>query len=330
MEALVTCTQLDSEGLLQQTNAFHDSSTAPCADSRWIIGTESGGSHWVEPESPTSQALSCPCCPPNPGHQQCTSIVPHAKISTRFFPNANLVSDDTENIILVSADDVYFFAHTRKLLAASTNGFGGLLTSESPETPVWVPESSTLLNILLHVIYDLPLIHYNPTIVDLTTAVDAFGAFGLSLQAAIAPSSSVFKLLMTRALAFPLEVYTLAASNDIAELATLSSAYLLSFSLASLTEDQASKIGSKYLRRLFFLHLGRIEALKRLLLQPPPFHVPKNGCSIADQTGMVRAWALASAYISWDAKPGVWSCTQSSTSQHILMHRVRYHNKHTV
>jgi len=60
---------------------------------------------------------------------------------------------------------------------------------------------------------------------------------------------------------------------------------LLSYSLASLTNELAVKMGPLYLKRLFFLHLGRIEALKRLLLPPPQ-----------------PAWALASAYLAWDAR----------------------------
>jgi hypothetical protein len=82
------------------------------------------------------------------------------------------------------------------------------------------------------------------------------------------------------------------------------SSHLLSFPLATITDDVAERIGPVYLKRLFFLHFGRVDALKRLLLSPPHPHAPTAWCDFAEQKKITRAWALASAYLAWDARPG--------------------------
>ena len=63
-------------------------------------------------------------------------------------------------------------------------------------------------------------------------------------------------------------------------------------------------MGPVYLKRLFFLHFGRIDALKRVLLPPPHPHPPTQHCDFTEQKHLTRAWALASAYFAWDARPG--------------------------
>ena len=62
-----------------------------------------------------------------------------------------------------------------------------------------------------------------------------------------------------------------------------------------------------YLKRLFLLHMGLTEALKRILLDPPKGHAPKRSCDNEGQGKLTRAWALACAYLAWDAKPSMSS-----------------------
>ena len=102
----------------------------------------------------------------------------------------------------------------------------------------------------------------------------------------------------------PIEFYALAGAYDLNHLAIPISSFLLSYSLASLTDELAVKMGPLYLKRLFFLHLGRVEALKRLLLPPPQAHGPSANCDFTEQKKLTRAWALASAYLAWDVRPG--------------------------
>jgi hypothetical protein len=108
---------------------------------------------------------------------------------------------------------------------------------------------------------------------------------------------------MSYAPLYPLDLYALAATYDLYDLAVPTSSHLLSLSLASLTDEMAQRIGPVYVKRLFFLHFGRAEALKRLLLPPPHPHAPTPFCDFTDQKKLTRAWALASAYLAWDARP---------------------------
>ncbi|EIW80447.1 hypothetical protein CONPUDRAFT_165966 [Coniophora puteana RWD-64-598 SS2] len=234
-------------------------------------------------------------------------IVP---VSTTFFPGADILTFPPD-IIILSSDSVFFYVHSSVLLAASFNAFNGI-TSISPnqdcdatEPVVLVAEHSSILNIILHSIYDMSCSHYAPSFESLSSAVAAFPKYGLSAKKLVAHSTSLYHLLLSHAPLHPLEVYALAAKYDVYDLAVPTSSHLLSFPLASISDEMADIIGSKYLRQLFFLHLGRMDALKRLLLPPPPLHPSMESCSFEDQKQVTRAWALASAYLAWDAQPDV-------------------------
>lgn len=230
-------------------------------------------------------------------------------VSTTFFPGAqnHAVPPD---LVLLSSDAVFFYVHTHVLLAASDNNFNSLLppspkVKSGPMGPVvLVSESAVVLNIVLHAVYDMPCSHYSPSFESLAAALNAMTTHGVSLRTHVAPSTSLHALLLSLAPIYPLELYALAASYDLYDLAVPTSACLLSFSLASLTDEMAERIGPKYLKRLFFLHFGRADALKRLLLPPPHPHPPTPTCDYLEQKKLTRAWALASAYLAWDARPG--------------------------
>lgn len=230
-------------------------------------------------------------------------------VSTTFFPGAQNHALPPD-LVLLSSDSVFFYVHLHVLLAASDNSFNSLLppspkAKSGPMGPVvLVSESSTVLNIVLHAVYDMSCSHYSPSFESLAAALNAMTIYGISLRTHVAPTTSLHTLLLSLAPVYPLELYVLAASHDLYDLAVPTSAYLLSFSLASLTDELAERIGPKYLKRLFFLHFGRADALKRLLLPPPHPHPPTPTCDYSEQKKLTRAWALASAYLAWDARPG--------------------------
>ena len=146
--------------------------------------------------------------------------------------------------------------------------------------------------------------HYAPSFFALESAVTALKTYGVPLHDRIANSTHLYTLLVSHAPLCPLELYALAASHNLGDLAAATSSHLLSFSLPSLTDEMAERIGPVYVKRLFFLHFGRAEALKRLLLSPPHPHAPTPWCDFTEQKRLTRAWALASAYLAWDARPG--------------------------
>ncbi|TDL19895.1 hypothetical protein BD410DRAFT_821986 [Rickenella mellea] len=233
-------------------------------------------------------------------------------VSTTFFPGA-ILDDQPADITLRSLDNVFFAVHTQRLLAPSSNGFNNLLFSytnhphsehhHQTDTIIDVSLTSSILNIILHTVYNLSCAHYVPTLSDLTSAVASFPTYGLSLCTYISPPNPLYTLLLSHAPTSPLDIYALAASHNLADLATATSSHLLGISLSSISDSLAERIGPVYLKRLFFLHLGRVDALKRLLLLPPDAHTPTAECSEEDQKSLTRAWALASAYLAWDARP---------------------------
>lgn len=254
-------------------------------------------------------------------------------VSTTFFPGATL---DTlpPDLILLSADSVFFNVHSHRLLAASDNGFGHLLPAapkkarggdpHAPPDPdpdqspiVSVPESSEILNLVLHAVYGLSCTHYVPALDTLVAAGDTFGTYGLSARAVVAPGAPLFDALLLHAPVRALDVYVFAARHDLLELAVLTSSHLLSLQLAGLTDEVCAAMGAVYLKRLFFLHLGRADALKRLLLMPPPAHTPTQQCGFEERGKLTRAWALAAAYLAWDSRPGALG-TCSGGPDHML------------
>ena len=190
-------------------------------------------------------------------------------VSTTFFPGADIDQLPT-NLIILSSDSVFFYVNTKRLLAASTNGFNSHLPVKRNESdpqaansdPILnLPETSTVLNIVLHTVHDMSCSHYCPTLPDLTSAVAALQRYGIPVQKALAPTAPLYSTILSYAPAQPIDVYTLAAKYDLYDLGAATSSHLLSFQLPTLTDEMAESIGSKYLKKLFFLHLGRSDAV---------------------------------------------------------------------
>ena len=241
-------------------------------------------------------------------------------VSTTFGPTANLLLNPPD-LIFLSSDAVFFYVHISQILSTTVNDFNSLLSDDYLtylSTPtdagtdpngipvVPIPESSYVLNIIFHSVYNLPCSHYNPSIDILLEAVDALPRYGLSPQKYVAPHTYLFGLLLARAPIRPIEVYALAGAHGLFELAMPVSSHLLSFPLHTLSDALMHRMGAPYLRRLFFLHFGRIQALKRLLLAPPYPHPPTDECDLTAQKKLRGAWSLAAAHLAWNATPGTY------------------------
>ncbi|KZT18113.1 hypothetical protein NEOLEDRAFT_1143826 [Neolentinus lepideus HHB14362 ss-1] len=227
-------------------------------------------------------------------------------VSTAFYPGA-AVDPHPPDIVFASSDGVFFYVHSHRLLNNSNNDFNSCLplpSQEADECPILpAAETANVLNILFHVVYDLSFAQYNPTVDCLIATVQSLHKYGASLEKLVVPSSRLYQHLMSVAPLNSIDVYTVASQYGLEELAVAASSHLLSFPLSTLSDDMVVRMGPLYLKRLFFLHLGRVEVLKRLLLCPPPPHPPISTCNFADQKQMVRVWALAAAYLAWDARP---------------------------
>lgn len=162
--------------------------------------------------------------------------------------------------------------------------------------------------------------HYSPSFEDLSEAVNTLKMYGLPITTFLTSSTPLSIALLAHAPTRPLDLYALASSYDLHELAVSTSPHLLSFSLPTLSDEMAAKIGPIYLKKLFFLHLGRTDALKRLLLPPPHPHAPTPTCDFMEQKKLTRAWALASAYLTWDARPDMSASTMEAALHPLADH----------
>ncbi|KAJ7616976.1 hypothetical protein DFH06DRAFT_1286069 [Mycena polygramma] len=207
-----------------------------------------------------------------------------------------------------TADSVHFSVHSHVLLGATDNGFRDMLPFHCANefdvaSVLQVPESSSVLNVILHAIYDISCAQYSPAFETLVDAVDSMLVYGINPKSSIFPSTPLFTLLLSHAPLFPLELYALAAHHDIFDLAAPTSSHLLSFPLYRVPDALAQRMGATYLKRLIFVQLGRSEALKRVLGSFPDQHPPTPDCGFASQKQLSRAWALATASLAWDIRP---------------------------
>ena len=167
-----------------------------------------------------------------------------------------------------------------------------------------VSEPANVLHIFLHIIYDLPYHDYLPSFNDLLYAVPALDKYGVPLEEFLRPSKLLFQQFMCYAPHRPMELYVFAASRNIRSLAVLTSTFLLSFPLDSISEDAALTMGPIYLKDLILLHHCRMEKFKKLVTQPPHPHLQNETCGFAEQKEMAQAWALAAANLVWIMKAG--------------------------
>ncbi|KAM5543255.1 hypothetical protein V8D89_003129 [Ganoderma adspersum] len=264
------------------------------------------------PESDETSPFPPDCQQDFPQDQLPSNIT--LSVSTTFYPCAALLPIPTD-LIFLSGDGVFFYVHTTQVLALSTNHFDDIVppkpsTSEvvddlGPVIPL--PESANILNIVLHVVYGISCAHYHPGVSTLIAAIDVMAKYGLPPCRHVTPSTPLYALILGQAPVQPIAVYALAAAYDLDDLAVPASSHLQSFAPRTLTDDLAIRMGPVYLRRLLFMHLGRLEALKRLLRASPQLHPPTLSCDFAAQKKLTRAWTLASASLAWDARPGAYT-----------------------
>ncbi|KAJ3576429.1 hypothetical protein NP233_g442 [Leucocoprinus birnbaumii] len=237
-------------------------------------------------------------------------------VSTAFYPGAHAMEPD---ITFISSDRVLFYVHSQVSRGASPQAFrrvfeahqdpahntlGGLPHQPPPDELIHIPDTSSVLNVILHVLYCTSSARNSPSFETLATAVDRMPYYDLPPRNHVTPHTPLYDQLLMHAPLFPLQLYALAAYHDLRELAVATSSHLLSYPLATLPEDVAQRMGALYLKRLLAMHLERFNALKQILLSPPLPHPATIDCTFQDQKKLTRAWALVSAYLAWDARAG--------------------------
>jgi hypothetical protein len=105
-------------------------------------------------------------------------------------------------------------------------------------------------------------------------AVGALKIYGVDPKNVVTSPAPLYDALLVHATSRPLDLFALASLHNLDDLAVATSSHLVSFSLCTINDKMAEQIGPVYLKRLFFMHLGRAEALRNMLL-PPPY--PNSG-----------------------------------------------------
>ncbi|EKM51634.1 uncharacterized protein PHACADRAFT_199137 [Phanerochaete carnosa HHB-10118-sp] len=239
-----------------------------------------------------------------------SAIETKTAVSSRFWPGG-FSGPASEDLVLVSCDRISFYVHSTVILAASSNSFADLIRSTRlavasrnvEHDVVNVRETSSVLNIILHSIYNLSCAPYAPTNGDLITAVDTFPRYGFSVHTHVAPSTAFFQVLLSRVHTDPLEFYALAGHHDLYALASCASAHLLGLKVGSIPVEVVERMGPVYLNRLLSLHQTRLDALKAILAGPPAPHSLTYGCDEESQASLARAWSLVAAYLIWEMRP---------------------------
>ncbi|KAF7983307.1 hypothetical protein HWV62_22984 [Athelia sp. TMB] len=262
--------------------------------------------------------------PPPSGHREdgvdqaaSGGTQPQAGSSHFESDNRPIGSRSPSDIIFVSTDFAYFHAHSKIILDASHNAFNHLLPIHPRgiekardegyfgANPLFaVPETSMVFNIIIHTIYRVSCAHYHPAFHDLTDAVSALHKYGIDLGATITPTSSLFNLLLSHAPDQAFDIYALASQYELYDLAVSASAYLRTFPLCNLTDEMIARVSAVYVKKLFFMHLGRVEALKLLLFPPPHSHESALGCRPEEREAVKKGWTMAAITLAWNPDVG--------------------------
>lgn len=229
-------------------------------------------------------------------------------VSTSFHPGAHSSESD---LIISSSDGVLFYVHSTIISATSPAAISSILrfSDAIPGTGIKevgiisVPLNAVLLNIIFHTIYGTSCAQNSPSVDDLIAAVDVLPELGIVPCTIIQPKTPLFTLLLSHAPIRPLDVFALAAHHDLSELASTASSHLLSFPLFNIDDTMAARIGTSYLKRLFLLHMMRMDEVKKILAQPPALHPIRKYCDFENQKKLSGAWAWGTTYLAWDLRP---------------------------
>lgn len=191
---------------------------------------------------------------------------------------------------------------------------------------MYVNETAEVLNIIIHALYSMSSARHSPSFDIIVVAIDRMSRYAINPRDHIIPSNPLHGLLIHFAPLYPLEVYALAARYDVYDIAESTSSHLLSYSLDTISDEMASRMGAVYLKRLLCLHVSRFNALKNIVLVPPYPHPPTTSCDFENQQKLTRAWALVASYLAWDARPGPWRNTSRPVYTHLTKSDLSVHS----
>lgn len=228
-------------------------------------------------------------------------------ISPIFHPKI-IVDGNRPDIVFLTSDQLLFYAHRHYLKPISQNAFGGLLNAKhAPRnglTLLPVAQSHKSFDLALRVIYNIPYANERYELETLLKVLQILKTYGFPLDQYTSPPSPFYSALIAEAPSNPLEVFVVAAENKLDALAAVSSSFLLSLDISSISDAMAIRMGPIYLRNLVGLHDHRLSVLRGLLCDPPKPHSDPSASSITGHKELQVAWYMAVAGFVGDLRPG--------------------------
>lgn len=223
-----------------------------------------------------------------------------------FHPSPGL-DPSPSDVVLISTDNILFHVHRHRLLQCSSNSFAGLLRCSSETSPdypqsVAIDEDAAVMHIALRAIYGLP--PETSSFEHIARGIGFLKNHGIPVEQLLLPHTPLAEQLLSHALFRPIDAYALAAEYDLEAIAVPVSSFLLAYSPSDLTDELVSRIGVRYLKRLFDLQYTREAELKGMLFCALEYHPPTRHCGLSNQKILHNAWALAAAKLAWAAGPG--------------------------
>ncbi|KAG8762533.1 hypothetical protein FRC12_008973 [Ceratobasidium sp. 428] len=194
---------------------------------------------------------------------------PISLISSDFNPTEPGFQD--ADLVLLTTDAVFFYAHTSTLLQESSNRFGNLIhekstghdlvhsegagthIAESPLLKIAICDySSDVLELVLSAVYKRTSAEIlAPSITTLQKSFTALVSLGYCPKDMLTPGSELFTRSLETAEIDPLPVYALAAQHSLEPLAVAVSRLIPAHSLDAVSDELALQMGAIYLKRLF-------------------------------------------------------------------------------
>lgn len=234
---------------------------------------------------------------------------------SKVFNETLKINNTLPNVIAFSSDGIFFLVHYHVIANVTTNNFSGLILPRQEEAcydleqdtlELWLPETANTLDIVFSAAYGFSsdsLSHYS-SMENLIVLLDIMRKYGLPPQTHLAQGTTLFHAFLNYVPLHPIEIYAVAASHNLEDLAAVASSYTLTTSIDDTPFHMASQIGTHYFYRLLVLHGSRLEFLKAMfdvVLYP---HTAKPYCSPENRLITGRAFHLAGMQIFFKATPG--------------------------
>ncbi|PIL33908.1 hypothetical protein GSI_03614 [Ganoderma sinense ZZ0214-1] len=243
-------------------------------------------------------------------------IVTESDSRSRFVVNNSsdnpAVGGDSKSpkLMLISSDRTFYYVQHSQILAVTNNAFAGLLLDNA--SSITLPEPSSVLDLLIHLVYDISCIRLAPSLATSEATLNALIKYGILPRLHAVPGKPLYELLLFHAPHHPIAAYALAAHYGLEDAAVAISEHLLAYDVSRLSDALVVQMGPVYFRRLLVMHQARLSALKGIVLRPPGQHPPMPTCGgggpAAGASELGEAWAFAVAQLVWDASPGKPDC----------------------